>query len=251
MYNSNLDSYFKQIGRTPLLTKAQEVELAKRIEKGDPRAREQMIKANLRLAVSIAKKYAKYGSTLEDLIQESNIGLIKAVEKFDWRKGYKFSTYACWWIKQAVTRSLTANSTILKIPSHTLSDARKINQIIKDFEEEFNQEPSNEEISGIMGISIGQVENAIAALRSRYVKSIDMPIGNDGESKTTLGDLIPDNNSSSIDSRLDNQTLKGVIVKALQSLSKREELVLRLRFGIGETDADDTNIFNIINKKEE
>ena len=102
-----------------------------------------------------------------------------------------------------------------------------------------------------MGISIGQVENAIAALRSRYVKSIDMPIGNDGESKTTLGDLIPDNNSSSIDSILDNQTLKGVIVKALQSLSKREELVLRLRFGIGETDADDTNIFNIINKKEE
>lgn len=251
MYNSNLDSYFKQIGRTPLLTRAQEVELAKKIENGDQRARAKMIESNLRLAVSIAKKYSKYGSNLEDLIQESNIGLIKAVEKFDWRKGYKFSTYACWWIKQSVTRYLTGDSTILKIPSHTLSDARKLNQVIKDFEEEFNQEPSKEDISEIMGISIGQVENAMAALKSRYVKSIDMPIGNDGESKTTLGDLIPDNNAVSIDSKLDNEKLRGVIVKALMSLSKREELVLRLRFGIGETDIDDQNIFNIINKKEE
>lgn len=251
MYNSNLDSYFKQIGRTPLLTKAEEVELAKRIEAGDQRAREKMIEANLRLAVSIAKKYSKYGSNLEDLIQESNVGLIKAVEKFDWRKGYKFSTYACWWIKQSVTRYLTGDSTILNIPSHTLSDARKINQVIKEFEEEFNQEPSKEDIADIMGISIGQVENAMAALRSRYVKSIDMPVGNDGESKTTLGDLIPDYDSESIDSKLDKEKLRGVIVKALQSLSKREELVLRLRFGISETDETDENIFNIFNKEEE
>jgi RNA polymerase primary sigma factor len=251
MYNSNLDSYFKQIGRTPLLTRAEEVELAKKIEAGDQRARAKMIESNLRLAVSIAKKYSKYGSNLEDLIQESNIGLIKAVEKFDWRKGFKFSTYACWWIKQSVTRYLTGDSTILKIPSHTLSDARKLNQVIKDFEEEFNQEPSKEDISEIMGISIGQVENAIAALKSRYVKSIDTPISSDGDNKTTLGDLIPDNNSISIDSRLDNEKLRAVIVKALKSLSKREELVLRLRFGIGETDADDQNIFNIINKEEE
>jgi RNA polymerase primary sigma factor len=251
MYNSNLDSYFKQIGRTPLLTRAEEVELAKKIEAGDQRARAKMIESNLRLAVSIAKKYAKYGSNLEDLIQESNIGLIKAVEKFDWRKGFKFSTYACWWIKQSVTRYLTGDSTILKIPSHTLSDARKLNQVIKDFEEEFNQEPSKEDISEIMGISIGQVENAIEALRSRYVKSIDTPISSDGDNKTTLGDLIPDNNSTSIDARLDNEKLREVIVKALKSLSKREELVLRLRFGIGETDVDDQNIFNIINKEGE
>ena len=244
MYNENLDSYFKQIGKTPLLTKAEEIELAKRIEKGDQRAREKMIEANLRLAVSIAKKYSKYGSNLEDLIQESNIGLIKAVEKFDWRKGFKFSTYACWWIKQSVTRYLTGDSTILKIPSHTLSDARKINQVVKEFEEEFNQEPSKEEIAEIMGVSISHVENAMAANRSRYVKSIDMPVGKDGDSKTTLGDLIPDQ-AISIETKLDNEKLRSVIVSSLKSLNKREELVLRLRFGISETEENDTNIFNI------
>ena len=119
MYESNLDSYFKSAARHKLLTREQEVELAKRIEAGDNNARKIMIESNLRLAISIAKKYAKYGSSFEDLIQESNIGLIKAVEKFDWRKGFKFSTYACWWIKQAVTRHLTSNNSILKIPSHT------------------------------------------------------------------------------------------------------------------------------------
>ena len=125
--SSTLEMYFRSIKRnTKLLTREQEVELAKRIEAGDPRARRIMIESNLRLAISIAKKYAKYGGSLEDLIQESNIGLIKAVEKFDWRKGFKFSTYACWWIKQSVTRSLTSNSTLLKVPSHTLANARKI-----------------------------------------------------------------------------------------------------------------------------
>ena len=123
----NLDSYFKSVGRQKrLLTREEEVSLAKRIEQGDARAREIMIESNLKLAISIAKKYAKYGSDLEDLIQEANIGLMRAVEKFDWRRGYKFSTYACWWIKQAVTRYLTGDNTLLKIPSHTLSHARKI-----------------------------------------------------------------------------------------------------------------------------
>ena len=244
MYYDNLDSYFKRIGKTDLLTKEQEIELAKRIEKGDKRARDKMIESNLRLAVSIAKQYAKYGSNLEDLIQESNIGLIKAVEKFDWRKGFKFSTYACWWIKQSVTRYLTGNSTILKIPSHTLSDSRKINQIIKEFEEEFNQEPTQEEIAEIMGVSIDHVKNAIDANNSKYVKSIDMPISSDSESKVTLGDLIPDQGES-IESRLDNEKLRAVIISSLKSLNKREELVLRLRFGISETEDSDSNIFNI------
>ena len=122
MYTSNLDSYFKSAAKIDLLTRAEEVELAKKIESGNMRAREKMITANLRLAISIANKYAKYGNvSYEDLIQEANIGLIKAVEKFDWRRGFKFSTYACWWIKQAVTRYLTANNSILKIPSHTVA----------------------------------------------------------------------------------------------------------------------------------
>jgi len=247
MYSSNLDSYFKQMGKTKLLTKQEEIELAKRIEAGDMRAREKMIEANLRLAVSIAKKYAKYGSNLEDLIQESNIGLIKAVEKFDWRRGYKFSTYACWWIKQAVTRYLTSDNTILNIPSHTLSDARKINQIISEYEEEFGQKPSKEEISDIMGVSLKHVENALAAISSKNVKSIDVPVGSDGEGRT-LAEILPDNDATSVEFRLDNEKLREVIVQALKSLSKREELVLRLRFGIDEVCDEDENIFNIINK---
>lgn len=244
MTNSNLESYFKQIGKTALLTREEEVELAKRIEMGDMRAKNHMIQANLRLAVSIAKKYSRFGSNLEDLIQESNIGLIKAVEKFDWRKGFKFSTYACWWIKQSVTRYLTNDSTILKIPSHTISHARKLTQIISEYEEEFNQEPSNEEIAEIMGVSIKHVENAIAAMRSKNVKSIDTPISKDGEGRT-LSDLIPDLDSVSIEDRIDNEKVRSVIIGALKDLSKREELVLRLRFGIDDLEEDDQNIFHI------
>ena len=129
MQSYALNNYMKNIRKYKLLTKQEEISLAKRIEKGDKKARDIMIQSNLRLAISIAKKYAKYGSNLEDLIQESNLGLIKAIEKFDWRKGFKFSTYASWWIKQAATRRLTSDSTMLKVPTHTLANARKIWQI--------------------------------------------------------------------------------------------------------------------------
>ena len=178
--HSNLDTYFKSVGSRPLLTRQQEVDLAKKIEQGDSYARQVMIESNLRLAISIAKKYAKYGSNLEDLIQESNIGLIKAVEKFDWRKGFKFSTYACWWIKQSVIRHLTSDSTILKVPSHTLSNARKIYSVIKEYNEEFDIDPTEEEIAEILGLSIKNVKNAIASIKARHVGSIDEKIGDEG-----------------------------------------------------------------------
>ena len=129
MISKTIDLYFKSISKKRLLTREEEVELAKRIEKGDKEARRIMIESNLRLAISIAKKYARYGSDLEDMIQESNIGLIKAIEKFDWRRGFKFSTYASWWIKQAATRKLSADSNLLQVPSHTLGNARKIMQV--------------------------------------------------------------------------------------------------------------------------
>ena len=244
MYSQNLESYFKDIGKSKLLTREEEVELAKRIEKGDQRARQKMIESNLRLAVSIAKKYSKYGASFEDLIQESNIGLIKAVEKFDWRRGFKFSTYACWWIKQAVTRYLTDDNSILKIPSHTLGHARKLSQVIAEYEEEFGQEPSTEEIAEIMGISVKHVKNAISAMRSKNVRSIDTPVSSDGEGRT-LGELIPDNSSMTIEEKLDNEKLKKIIVGALKDLSKREEMVLRLRFGIDDLDEEDSNIYNV------
>jgi len=244
LYNSNLDSYFKSAGKIDLLTRAEEVELAKKIEAGDMRAREKMITANLRLAISIANKYAKYGNvSYEDLIQEANIGLIKAVEKFDWRRGFKFSTYACWWIKQAVTRYLTANNSILKIPSHTVANSRKVWNVMKEYEEEFGQEATVDELSDIMGISVDQVKQAQTAGKARYVTSIDKPIGDESGSRT-LADIIPDT-AKSVEEIFDGKIIKGVIVEALSSLSKREEMVLRLRFGITDVDESDQNITKV------
>jgi RNA polymerase primary sigma factor len=244
MESTVLETYFRDIkNKTSLLTREQEVELAKRIEQGDRRARDKMIESNLRLAISIAKKYARYGSTLEDLIQESNIGLMKAVEKFDWRKGFKFSTYASWWIKQAVTRSLTSNSTLLKVPSHTLANARKIWQLKQDYLEEFGVEPTLEEICGALDLTEKHVRLAMASIRSKNIASIDQQVGEDGN--RTLGDIIPDNNSNSIENILDNKAIRQRIIKALSSLSKREELVLRLRFGLDDVLEDDKNIYTI------
>lgn len=240
MYSSNLETYFKSASKFKLLTKEEEIDLAKKIEAGDMRAKEKMINSNLRLAISIANKYSKYGNvSFEDLIQESNIGLIKAVDKFDWRKGFKFSTYACWWIKQAVTRYLTANNSILKIPSHTIAHARKVWNVIKEYEEEFGLEPSVEEIAEITQLEPYQVKQAISAAKAKYVRSIDKPIGEDGS--RTLSDILPDT-AASPESVYDNKIIKKTIVTALSTLTKREEMVLRLRFGITETLEDDTNI---------
>jgi len=240
---SNLDLYFKDVGRYALLTREEEVSLAKRIEQGDQEARQIMIQSNLRLAVSIAKKYSKYGSSLEDLIQESNMGLIRAVEKFDWRRGFKFSTYACWWIKQAVVRSLTSSNTILKIPSHTLSNARKIYTVTKEYNEEFGVDPTPEEIGEILGLTVKHVHRALASIRARNVGSIDQAIGAEGN--RTYAEIIPDTRSVDLDEMIDNDTIRALIVEALSSLSKREELVLRLRFGIDEVMKADTNVTEI------
>jgi len=242
LYSNALESYFKQVSNHPLLTKEEEIVLAKRIEGGDIEARKQMIEANLRLAISIAKKYSKYGSNIEDLIQESNMGLMKAVEKFDWRKGFKFSTYAYWWIKQAITRHLTSNNSILKVPSHTVSNARKIWQVIQEYEEEFGVEPTEEEIAEILDIEVKQVKQAIASTKVKYVASIDTPVSDD--STRTLADVLP-SNSKSIEDSMDDERIRMGIVKSLKCLSKREELVLRLRFGISEVEENDLNIYDI------
>jgi len=242
LYTNNLKTYFKQVSNHPLLTKEQEVELAKRIESGDKEARNIMIQSNLRLAISLAKKYSNYGSNIEDLIQESNIGLMKAVEKFDWRRGFKFSTYACWWIKQSITRHLTANNTLLKVPAHTIASARKVWNVMKEYEEEFGSKPSEEEISEILCIDLKHVKQAIDSIKTRNLASIDMPINED--SNKTLADVIPDR-SPTIDTMLDNEIIKNNIVKALRTLSKREEMVLRLRFGIDELNQEDENIYEL------
>lgn len=237
----------KSISKIPLLTKQEEVILAKRIEAGDIKAKQKMIESNLRLAISVAKKYAKYGSSFEDLIQESNLGLIKAVEKFDWRKGFKFSTYACWWIRQAVTRGLTRDNCLVNIPQHTLASARQINKVISEYQEEFNEEPSIEDIACILNIDKKVVRESLSAIKARHTFSIDKPVGD--ENKRTLKDVIPDT-AKSIEDVMESESLRREIVRSFALLSKREEMVLRLRFGIHETLKDDTNIKNKENKKE-
>ena len=227
-----LTNYFKEVSRYPLLTKAEEVSLAKRIEAGDSWARDKMIQSNLRLAISIAKKYHKSGCSMEDLIQESNIGLMRAVEKFDWRRGFKFSTYACWWIRQAVTRHVSMQKNTVRIPSHANSLSWKIKVMVDEYVEEFGSRPDDDEISAALGVSVNLIEAAKQSLKLRNIISIDTPIGGDDSSRT-IKDIIPDD-SQSVEDKLDNENLRELIRQSLQSLSKREEQVLRLRFGIDE-----------------
>ena len=239
---SSLDSYFKEVGKTKLLTREEEVFLAKRIEKGDQAARSRMIESNLRLAISIAKKYHYSGCSMEDLIQESNIGLMKAVEKFDWRRGFKFSTYACWWIKQSVCRFISSNRSTIKIPSHASSLAWKIKKLSGEYEEEFHQQPTVEEIASILGVTDSMINAAMSASRLQYLVSFDGYVGGDEEGRKIL-ETIPDENYVSPEDNLDRETISGVIASSLSKLSRREENVMRLRFGLSSvTDEDDYNL---------
>lgn len=246
MQNYILQQYFKDIKKIPLLTKQQEVELAKKIELGDRSAKNIMIKSNLRLVISIAKKYAKYGSNIEDLIQESNLGLIKAVEKFDWRKGFKFSTYASWWIKQHATRYLTNNNSILNIPSHVIANSRKITNTIKEYNEEFGVDPTSEEISELLGLDLNHVKQALDSIKAKSTYSIDTPLSDDNS--RTLGDVIPSTETNPLE-LLEQQCIREEIIKSFQKLSKREEMVLRLRFGISEVLENDNNVYTIKEEK--
>ena len=242
MSSKNLEKYFKSIPKNKLLTFSEEVELAKRIEKGDIKARNIMIENNLRLAISVAKKYAKYGSSLEELIQESNLGLIKAIEKFDWRKGFKFSTYATWWIKQAATRKLSFDSNLLQIPSHTLGNARKIMQVYQEYYEEFKVEPSISELSELLCIKEKHVKEALNSIKAKNITNIDTPSHED--SSRTLGEMIPSNQKNPEEVLQDN-VIKQLILQSFSTLSKREELILRMRFGITDTLQNDENIYEI------
>ena len=227
-----LNAYFKQVGKHKLLTKKEEIVLAQKIEKGDQTAREKMINSNLRLAVSIAKKYYKSGCSMEDLIQESNIGLMKAVEKYDWRKGYKFSTYACWWIRQAVTRHIAMNKNTVRVPSHAVSIAKNIQAMIEEYEEEFGHTPTNEEICESLNVSPKMAQASLDSLKLRYLVSLDQEINySDGGSKT-LGDTIPDLQTMSVEDELDQESLRNLVIDSFKLLTDREEQVIRMRFGI-------------------
>jgi len=240
-----LDVYMKDVGKSSLLTREQEVDLCKRIESGDQLARKIMIESNLRLAISIAKNYYRSGCAMEDLIQESNIGLMKAVERFDWRRGFKFSTYASWWIKQSVSRYVSSHKNTVRVPSHAISLAYKVKNLMKEYEEEFGCLPETEEIAEILGVTSSMVTLSLDSLKLNNIISIDTPIG-DGDSNRSLGDMIEDKDVTPLDEVLDNERIREVIVSSLSRLTKREEQVLRLRFGI----ADVNNVNDFENKGE-
>lgn len=230
--NESLDQYFKRISTGKLLTHDDEVRLSQMIESGDANARSIMIEANLRLAISIAKKYQRSGCSLEDLIQESNVGLIKAVDRFDWRRGFKFSTYASWWIKQSVRRHVTDSISDVRMPSHAVSMTYKVNNFIRDYENEFGVRPEIPEIAEMMGVSEAVVRETLnnAALSSTV--SLDTPMSDDSD--RTLMETIVDDTSENIDDLLDREKVFMIVKECMSMLTAREEQVLRLRFGISD-----------------
>lgn len=220
--------YLDEIGKTPLLTKAQEVYLAKRIERGDRRARAHLTRANLRLVVSIAKKYANRGVSLLDLIQEGNIGLMRAVQKFDYRRGYKFSTYATWWIRQAVTRAIADKGRTIRVPVHMVEKINKYYRVQRTLSSELNREPLDEEVADLMEIDAEEV-GRIRKVSRRSI-SLETPVGEDYSSE--LGDFIADDESETPHDLAKSSLLKARMREALWSLPERERMVLEYRFGL-------------------
>lgn len=220
--------YLREIGKISLLTPPQEVELAKRVEAGDPTAKMALVEANLRLVVSIAKKYIGRGMLFLDLIQEGNLGLIRAVEKFDYRKGYKFSTYATWWIRQAITRAIADQARTIRIPVHMVETINKLIRISRQLVQRLGREPSAEEIAKEMDIAPDRVEE-IQRIAQEPV-SLETPIGEEEDSQ--LGDFLEDKDLPSPEDAAASQLLREQLEGMLEDLTDREKQVLRLRFGL-------------------
>ncbi len=222
--------YLKEIGKTPLLTKDEERELAKRAEKGEEEARQRLMKANLRLVVSIAKRYVNRTPHLSilDLIQEGNIGLSRAVEKFDYRRGFKFSTYATWWIRQAITRALADQSRTVRIPVHMVETISKYTQVRRQLIQELGRDPLAEEIAAEMGIEVDKVRHIQKI--SQEVLSIETPIGDEEDS--TLSDFIPDEKNSTPSQLTARAMLRDLIKEIMIDLTEREQQILKMRFGL-------------------
>jgi RNA polymerase primary sigma factor len=220
--------YLREIGKVPLLDAEDEVELAKRYEKNDKLAKDKLTESNLRLVVSIAKKYIGRGLSLLDLIQEGNQGLIRAVEKYDWRKGYKFSTYATWWIRQAITRAIADQARTIRIPVHMVETINKLYRISRRLMQELGREPTPEEIAEEAEIEPDRVREIFKI--AQEVTSLEAPVGEDQES--FLGDFIPDESQLSPVDQASKQLLKDHLDEVLSTLSEREAKVLKLRFGL-------------------
>jgi len=220
--------YLKEIGKVPLLSADEEIELAKRMEEGDDEAKRRLSEANLRLVVSIAKRYVGRGMLFLDLIQEGNLGLIKAVEKFDYRKGYKFSTYATWWIRQAITRAIADQARTIRIPVHMVETINKLIRVSRQLLQEYGREPLPEEIAAEMGIPEDKVREIIKIAQEPV--SLETPIGEEEDSH--LGDFIPDDDAPAPAEAAAFTLLKEQLMSVLSTLTPREEMVLKLRFGL-------------------
>lgn len=220
--------YLKEIGRIPLLTFEEEIELAKRVENGEDEAKKKLINSNLRLVVSIAKKYIGRGLTLLDLIQEGNQGLIRAVEKYDWRRGYKFSTYATWWIRQSVTRAIADQARTIRIPVHMVENINRFLRSQRKLMQELGREPTPEEVAKVLGI---EPDKALEIIKiSQNPASLEAPVGDEEDSR--LGDFIHDSSAPTLFDSASRELLKELVMQVLDTLTERERKVLMLRFGL-------------------
>jgi RNA polymerase primary sigma factor len=227
MTSDSLQLFLNEAGRYPLLTAAEEVELAKRVERGDKQAKDAMINANLRLVVSIAKKYQGHGLSLLDLIQEGIIGLIRAVEKFDWRRGYKFSTYATWWIRQAVQRGVANKSRTIRIPVHIVEREQKIARAERELVLQLERPPTDDEVAKRAKLPVKHVRETRAAART--VASLDKPVGEDGD--TSFGELVA-HGTGDVEEEVVVGLTEVTLRAAVEELPEREKRVIKLRYGL-------------------
>lgn len=224
--------YLREIGKIPLLTQEEELELANRALEGDKKAKDKLAEANMRLVVSIAKRYGGRGLDFLDLIQEGNTGLLRAVEKFDPGKGFKFSTYATWWIRQAITRAIADQARTIRIPVHMVETINKVLRTTRRLTQDLNREPTNEEIAEAMGMDVEKIEYVMRIKQD--IASLDASVGRDGDDEeSVLGDFVEDSERDSPEDATANQILKEQIAQILTTLSEREQKIIRLRFGIG------------------
>lgn len=224
--------YLREIGKIPLLSQDEEQELAKKIVEGDKKAKDKMVEANMRLVVSIAKRYSGRGLDLLDLIQEGNTGLLRAVEKFDPEKGFKFSTYATWWIRQAITRAIADQARTIRIPVHMVETINKVLRTTRKLTQELNREPTTEEIAEELDMEPDKIEYVMRIKQD--IASLDASVGRDGDDEdSVLGDFVEDEERVSPEDSAAMQILKEQLAAILATLSEREQKIIRMRFGIG------------------
>ena len=224
--------YLREIGKIPLLTPEEEADLAKRIVKGDKKAKDKMVESNMRLVVSIAKRYGGRGLDFLDLIQEGNTGLLRAVEKFDPDKGFKFSTYATWWVRQAITRAIADQARTIRIPVHMVETINKVLRTTRKLTTELNREPTNEEIAKELDMEPEKIDYVMRIKQD--IASLDASVGREGDDEdSVLGDFVEDEERDSPEDSAANQILKEQLAEIISTLTEREQKIIRLRFGIG------------------